>query len=159
MRDRVREQCVRCRDRADTDTTVCYLPVYGSIGLTRRIVSVSFHPHAGGVHTRDGESAKTERDGENIYMRLAALAVLVPLVRAACPNPVDPDNPECAGCESQAAADTTCRADSLNLCTHTTQNRTVPLCSILTKTILPVGNVRGASSSRFLLADSRPGGK
>ena len=74
-------------------------------------------------------------------MRLAALAVLVPLVRAACPDPIDTDNPECAGCENQDAAKELCRAfvESVH-----TQNRTaVPLCSILTKTILPVGNVAG----------------
>ena len=41
---------------------------------------------------------------------LAALAVLLPLVRAACPDPIEPENPECSGCENQAAADLTCRA-------------------------------------------------
>ena len=60
-----------------------------------------FHPQGGFT----GRSAV-----ETVNMTLAALAVLVPLVRAACPDPVDPDNPECAGCESQAAADATCRA-------------------------------------------------
>ena len=77
-------------------------------------------------------------------MRLAALAVLVPLVRAQCPNQIDTDNPECTGCEDQAAADATCRAfvESVH-----TQNRTaVPLCSMLTKTVLPVGNVAGVWS-------------
>merc|ERR1719424_1527082 len=43
---------------------------------------------------------------------LAALAVaLLPLVRAECPDTVDPSNPDCSSCQNQAAAESKCVFD------------------------------------------------
>ena len=51
-------------------------------------------------------------------MTLAALAVLLPLVRAACPTGLS----ECPGCESQEAADKPCPAFVESVHTKNTQN-------------------------------------